>query len=613
MTSRTLNLGAALELPVDAVTRTAAVVGQKGTGKTSTAVVVVEEAAAAGARFAVMDPTGAWSGLRSSADGEGPGLDCVVMGGHHGDVPLSAGAGEVVARLVVEEGYSVVCDLERMTRSQQITFVADFSTAALELCRSAVTVVYDEAPRFAPQGGAGIDDDGTRCRVAVTELVMLGRRKGLGSILISQRPSKLHKDVLEQADVMVAHRLMGNNDRKAIAGWLEEYGEDAGSWLGQLPKLATGQAVVLAPEYHIGGVFQVRMKGTFDSSATPDVGAVLLDAPRGRASIDLSDLEAKMGHALEAAQENDPAALRRRIRNLEEQLHGGTGGHTDEDLAMSYRDGWRAGETEATTRFRSRIIDLQGTARAMAEQTRLHFDSITASRADFDGVEAAPAPDDRPGMAAGGDLPAALAPPAPRPQAVPRPRPATPTADWLSAERTGTRADAGTAPAAAGTDSLKAGMRRMLDVLARYGPLARRDLAVLSKVSPVSGTVSDYLSVLRGQALVTEADGRVSLTDAGYAAAGYKRGNGIPRPYTPDEVYALWAGDLKAGARRMVEHLMRAHPEGYTRRELAGLAGISPQSGTVSDYMSVLRRRGLVEERQRRVYAGSVLYLGRAS
>ena len=42
MTDYQLNLGKALSLPVDAVTRTIAILGQRGTGKTSTAVVLVE-------------------------------------------------------------------------------------------------------------------------------------------------------------------------------------------------------------------------------------------------------------------------------------------------------------------------------------------------------------------------------------------------------------------------------------------------------------------------------------------------------------------------------------------------------------------------------------------
>ena len=71
-----LALGDDLRLPRAIIGARTSILGQPGTGKTSTAVVLVEEAAAIGARFVVIDPTGAWYGLASSADGDGPGVDC---------------------------------------------------------------------------------------------------------------------------------------------------------------------------------------------------------------------------------------------------------------------------------------------------------------------------------------------------------------------------------------------------------------------------------------------------------------------------------------------------------------------------------------------------------
>lgn len=618
---RTLDLGG-LALPLNIVTRTAIVVGQKGTGKTSTAVVMAEEAAAAGARFAVIDPTGAWHGIRSSADGTGPGLDCVVMGGFHGDVPLQAGAGEIVARLIVEDGYSVVCDLERMQLEDQALFVADFTEAAYHLCRSAVTVLIDEARRFVPQsagkrGDKGVDELVARCRTAIVDIVQLGRRKGLGSVLIGQRLTNIAADAREQADVLIIHRLLGANDRKMIATWLEDAGADAAAILEQIPTLKVGQAAVLAPEVGVLGVFDIRAKRTFDSSATPDVGSVILDAPRGRSDIDLSALEEKMGHALEAAREDDPESLRARIRELETKLRAGE--FLDEFDAETPRERdlqARVDELEALLERRpdvtGALLSIGGDAQRIADYARnlqklfrpedfTQDDGAARSApSSTEGVQSSAAPESTPLKAPGGgdrDPNGGL-------DGRRRSRGAgSDPSNALAAPANGQGIDLEAPP-------LKAGMRRMLDVLARYGPLARKDLAILSKVSPVSGTVSDYLSVMRQRSFVEEADGKVGLTRAGADAIGFSSHDGPMPTFTPEQVYALWAGDLKAGARRMMEHLMRAHPEGFTRRELAGLAGISPQSGTVSDYMSVLRRRGLVEERGRRVFAGSVLYLG---
>lgn len=56
-------------LPLDAATATFGILGKKGRGKTHTAAVVTEGLIKAGVPTTVLDPTGAWYGLRSSADG----------------------------------------------------------------------------------------------------------------------------------------------------------------------------------------------------------------------------------------------------------------------------------------------------------------------------------------------------------------------------------------------------------------------------------------------------------------------------------------------------------------------------------------------------------------
>lgn len=131
--------------------------------------------------------------------------------------------------------------------------------------------------------------------------------------------------------------------------------------------------------------------------------------------------------------------------------------------------------------------------------------------------------------------------------------------------------------------------------------LTRSELATLAKVGK-GGTMSDYLSALRRGGLIVENGATIDVTEAGLTLVA------APRRRTPQEVAEPHLADLKAGARRMLDLLMRAHPDGFTRKELSGLAGVSA-GGTFSDYLSSLRRRGLIEERGRRVYAGPVLYL----
>lgn len=63
-----------LVLPVEAVTEPFAVLGRRGRGKTSTAVVLAEEMIRAGLPVVALDPIGVGWGLRADATGAGPGL-----------------------------------------------------------------------------------------------------------------------------------------------------------------------------------------------------------------------------------------------------------------------------------------------------------------------------------------------------------------------------------------------------------------------------------------------------------------------------------------------------------------------------------------------------------
>jgi DNA helicase HerA-like ATPase len=83
-----LHIADGLELPLDAVTETFAILAKRGSGKTYTASVMVEEFLGAGLPVCVVDPLGVWWGLRSSADGKSAGQPVVIFGGDHADVPL---------------------------------------------------------------------------------------------------------------------------------------------------------------------------------------------------------------------------------------------------------------------------------------------------------------------------------------------------------------------------------------------------------------------------------------------------------------------------------------------------------------------------------------------
>jgi hypothetical protein len=101
---KVLRVGPDLSLPDDAVTQTFVVFGKRGSGKSNTGVVLAEEMHRVGGQIIVLDPIGAWWGLKSSFDGSSAGLPVYVFGGQHGDLPLAPTAGQLMAQVAIATG-----------------------------------------------------------------------------------------------------------------------------------------------------------------------------------------------------------------------------------------------------------------------------------------------------------------------------------------------------------------------------------------------------------------------------------------------------------------------------------------------------------------------------
>jgi uncharacterized protein len=326
-----LNISPKLSLPADAVTSTIVIYGGKGMGKTSMASVLVEEFAANDLRFAVLDPMGVWHGLRYSSSGKGPGIKVLILGGIHGDLPITPESGALVADLVVDEDASVVIDISRRPDgsmwaiSERIRFVRDYAKRIYQRQgekRRPLALVIDEAARFAPQIVRHGEGDVAACMGAIAVLVEEGRNVGIGVTLVTQRSARLNKDVAELADCMIAFRTVGPNSMSAVLDWLGEHVEKSrlkaiGEQLRSLPR---GSALVVSPGWlEFEGVVAMRARETFDSSATPKAGERALTTGPG-AKVNLAKYRERLSTLIEEQKANDPKALKARVAELEKEL-----------------------------------------------------------------------------------------------------------------------------------------------------------------------------------------------------------------------------------------------------------------------------------------------------
>jgi uncharacterized protein len=197
-----INLGS-IQMPINAATKTFAILAKRGAGKSYTGAVMAEEFYKAGIPFVVFDPIDVWWGLRLSEDGKGKGLPVVVFGTHNADIKIDRDMGKRIAQAIVKKNVSVVISTFGMPKVAQRHLIAEFAEELLNINNTPRHIFIEEAHEFVPQRVmGGMSNVFSR----VEALVTLGRNRGIGVTMLNQRAATLNKDVLTQIDTLLAFR-----------------------------------------------------------------------------------------------------------------------------------------------------------------------------------------------------------------------------------------------------------------------------------------------------------------------------------------------------------------------------------------------------------------------
>src|SRR3990167_8566390 len=259
-----LNLGS-IQIPINAATKTFAILAKRGAGKTYTGAVLAEEFYKNNIPFVVFDPIDVWWGLRVAANGKDKGLPVVVFGTEHADIPLNREMGREIARAIVKENVSCVISTMGIQggKTAERHLIAEFSEEILNINNTPRHIFIEEAHEYVPQrvfGGLG------KTFNAVSNLVVMGRNRGLGVTLINQRAATINKDVLTQLDTLLVFRNVSPQDRKALKEWVEHHSAegDFEKFMQSLPSLPTGEGWIWSPEFlHIFERIEIRKRETF--------------------------------------------------------------------------------------------------------------------------------------------------------------------------------------------------------------------------------------------------------------------------------------------------------------------------------------------------------------
>ena len=150
------------------------------------------------------------------------GLPVVVFGVQHEDILLDRDMGRRIAQAVVKENISCVINTFGMPKAAQRHLLAEFADELININNTPRHIFIEEAHEFLPQrvfGGLGVVFN------AVSNLVVMGRNRGIGVTLINQRAATLNKDVLTQIDTLLAFQNTSPQDRKALADWVEYHSQ----------------------------------------------------------------------------------------------------------------------------------------------------------------------------------------------------------------------------------------------------------------------------------------------------------------------------------------------------------------------------------------------------
>lgn len=595
-----ISLGPNLNLPNDAVTGTFVLYGGRGSGKTNGATVLAEELSISGHRFTFIDPMGVAWGLKYSADGKGRGIEVLILGGLHGDIPIDPSSGEVVADLISDESISTVIDVCRFKngkgweREERIQFVNDFCRRLyMRQVEKAMPImlIVDEASRFAPEAITSGDKMASKSRAILEQIVEEGRNFGMGVTLISQRSARLAKSVSELAECMVAFRTPGKGSTSPLIDWLGGNIDrnEIRALETEFRKVERGTALVVSPTWlKFEGIAKIRKRTTFDSSATPVAGKTQRVTGSG-AQIDLSRYQARMAEVTERVKADDPVELRREIvelrreniqllaksERLERNPSASPNASQIEEIAKAAREQqsrelspmWQ--QIYGTLREAARLLPTAeefdrsislgvksvASAAKVASITQHRLSSLAGSMHDTDHEPLYPDPN---APSYSGPVPFGI------------------FEDLRYSEGNASQIGRG-------------GLRRILTALAqRPQGLSARQIGVRAGLSSSSGTFGTYLAKARSEGWIEGSREGMRITKTGIAALG----RFDPLPEGP-ALARYWIGELKGGAGKMLEALY-ASRKALTANELGAAAGLSPSSGTFATYLSKLRSLELI-------------------
>ena len=296
-----LNLG-------DLVSGRLLIQGASGAGKSWTLRRLIEQTRGLIQQI-VVDPEGEFASLAKHCG-------MVDLAGHE----LDPGALHVAGARAREHRTSVRLDLSEIPRIEQMKAAAAFLAALIEAPREhwhPVMVAVDEAHIFAPVAGTTPAPSSVRTAsaCAITDLMGRGRKRGIASVLATQRLARISKSAVSEAhNFLIGMSTLDLDIRRAA----ETIGWDAVRAFDRLPELRPGDFVTSGPAFSRSpAVIRVGPVETEHVGGAPKIEAPAQISPEDAARLlGLDELRIGSGADMCVHEANAPASGRCAVRQF---------------------------------------------------------------------------------------------------------------------------------------------------------------------------------------------------------------------------------------------------------------------------------------------------------
>ncbi len=594
MTTRSISIGAGVDLDVDRLISTRLLVQANSGGGKSWLLRRLLEQTHGKVQQIVIDPEGEFASLRER-------YDYVLASRQGGDTLADPRTAKLLAERLLELGVSAILDIYELNPHERIRFVRLFLEALVDAPKHLwhpVLVVIDEAHVFCPE------KDEAESAGAVNALCSRGRKRGFCAVLATQRLSKLAKDAAAECNNKLIGRTSLDVDM-ARAG--DELGFSKAARLG-LRDLGDGEFFAFGPAMSravtrvtVGPVVTAHPKAGSRLAAVvpPPTDKVKALLPK------LSDLpaEAEAREKTVADLKAENASLRRDLaesRKAEpktEQIETPVLTEKDRDVLHQMHEHLAAiaafARTEAdliVERVRVAVASAVNTATVDMLKLLDTTDRDASMRLDQVGFNKVL---EKLAVHQTSVQPLAAPRPAPtsRSAVTPAPRPIVAPGQGLTV----------TAP-----------QQRILNAInwaERYRlPVQKREkIAFLADASPKSSAYINNLGALRSAGLIDyPQQGFVALTPTGRALAQVDSSD----PSTSAELQRTICAKLPAPQARILTALCNVYPRPLTRQALAQQADASVTSSAFINNLGALRSLGLLDYPQQGIVVASpVLFM----